>query len=330
VGELVGGTRFRVIRALGLGELLHGPSGRTVRLADLTPGSWYAGERPSASARRCKLRHGQLDFRPVGHENRQILRRAFPCRPARSVICCALLIRSSALGRSHCSRATSARSAASDANAKRPAGRSSRIGVSASSSIRAARPVGLGTPRDRGVPRALVLIPMPAEPGKDLRAFDVHRLQTVGIQAQRLEQGRGHLRGLRRAREGLRRERRIRQQQHHADVIVRKPTVLRLLRCALGVGHADVGSHDDVRSARILRRQARGVEQLRERTAPENLSDPGDIVTGGRLRLERRDFGLGRASGLEPQQRHVVLGWPDLAAGVGFGIRQTVVDDSRW
>ena len=39
VAELVGGTRFRVIRTLGLGKLLHGPSGRTVRLADLTPGS---------------------------------------------------------------------------------------------------------------------------------------------------------------------------------------------------------------------------------------------------------------------------------------------------
>ena len=47
--------------------------------------------------------------------------------------------------------------------------------------------------------------------GEDLRPFDSDRLETLRIEAERLEQRRRNLRGLHRYREGLRRERWFRQ-----------------------------------------------------------------------------------------------------------------------
>ena len=54
--------------------------------------------------------------------------------------------------------------------------------------------------------------------GKNLRPFDPHRLQALRVEAKRLEQRRGNLRGLYRGREGLRRERRVRQLHSQAAV----------------------------------------------------------------------------------------------------------------
>ena len=79
-----------------------------------------------------------------------------------------------------------------------------------------------GTPRSRGRPMmrtaGSVLLLMLWQAGKNLRPIDPHRLQTLRVEAKRLEQRRGNLRGLYRGREGLRRERRVRQQHSRAAV----------------------------------------------------------------------------------------------------------------
>src|SRR5579875_3348720 len=86
---------------------------------------------------------------------------------------------------------------------------------------------------------------------------------------------------------------------------------------AARVSYAGVRNDHDIRRPWIaaVRRQSGCIEELRQRSSPENLADARDIVRSRRLCLEQIHRLCGCAVAVQPEERDIVLGWSD-AVGV--------------
>ncbi len=115
------------------------------------------------------------------------------------------------------------------------------------------------------------------QPGQDWSAFLPDRIEAVRVEAQQLKDGGGDLHRLHEARDRLAVKIRVRDEQHHVGVVVRKAAVLGLLLEASGVHHAHVGYHDDVRRTRVgfapFGHSAAGVEVLGNAGGGEHRCD---------------------------------------------------------
>ena len=84
-----------------------------------------------------------------------------------------------------------------------------------------------------------------------LRAFQASSVQCVGIESESFQNGRSHLHGFDGAGDSLAIEARMRDEQHHIGVVAGESAMFRQLSRTSGVGHADVGCHDNVRGPGI-------------------------------------------------------------------------------
>src|SRR5271165_2410202 len=122
---------------------------------------------------------------------------------------------------------------------------------------------------------------------QDRSTLDLHRLELVGIQSERLQNSWSDLRGLNRRVYRARRECRVRKQHDHAGVVVRETSVLLLLLATAGVNHAVVGRDDDVWSARVaaIGGKSGSIKHGRQRGPIEDFPD----TRHGGIALQNRE-----------------------------------------
>src|SRR5579863_5523786 len=115
------------------------------------------------------------------------------------------------------------------------------------------------------------------------RAFALDGVESVGIEAEDLQDGGSHLSGLHKGMDGPPLDRRIRYQEHHVRIVPSVAAMLGLLFQAARVDNADVRQHDDIGCAGIAAfaleaagtryvRHSRKVKEGGERIAVENLT----------------------------------------------------------